>query len=301
MPRRYDDLARSGDLQERIDAALALLCPCRLCPRQCGVDRLAGEQGFCQTGRLARVASSGPHFGEEHPLVGAGGSGTIFFCGCNLGCIYCQNYDISHRAAGTEVSPRDLAQMMVELQERGCHNINFVTPTHVVPQILEALPHAVKAGLHVPLVYNCGGYESIETLLLLEDVIDIYMPDAKYSEGAVAARLSDAPDYPDRMFEAIDEMHRQVGDLRIDAAGLAVRGLLVRHLVLPEGQAGTPAIMTFLAALSTNTYVNIMNQYRPSYRAHTVDAIGRPPTRQEYAEAIEAATNAGLHRLDDRR
>lgn len=300
MPRRYDDLARSGDLQGRIDAALALLSPCRLCPRQCGVDRLAGEQGFCRTGRLARVASYGPHFGEERPLVGSGGSGTIFFSGCNLGCIYCQNHDISHAAAGTEVSPRDLAQMMVELQARGCDNINFVTPTHVVPQILEALPHAVKAGLHVPLVYNCGGYESIETLLLLEDVIDIYMPDAKYSDGAVAARCSDAPDYPDRMFEAIDEMHRQVGDLLIDAAGRAIRGLLVRHLVLPEGQAGTPDIMAFLAALSTHTYLNIMDQYRPCYRAHTVEALARPPTRQEYAEAVEAAHAAGLYRLDDR-
>ncbi len=300
MHPRYSDQARTGSLQNRIEAALELLAPCRLCPRQCGVDRLSGEKGFCRTRRHARVASYGPHFGEERPLVGTGGSGTIFFSGCNLGCIFCQNHDISHAETGTEVTPDQLARIMVELQERGCHNINFVTPTHVAPQILEALPHAIAAGLRVPLVYNCGGYESIETLHLLGNVIDIYMPDAKYADGDVAAELSDARDYPTRMFEAVDEMHRQVGDLRINPAGIAVRGVLVRHLVLPDGKAGTPAIMAFLAGLSTQTYVNIMDQYRPCYQAHTCEAISRRPTRQEYAEAIDAAITAGLQRLDGR-
>jgi len=300
MPRRYADPARSADLRERIHAALALLAPCRLCPRQCGVDRLSGEQGFCQTGRLARIASFGPHFGEERPLVGARGSGTIFFSGCNLGCIFCQNYDISHAAAGNEATPRDLARMMVRLQRQGCHNINLVTPTHVAPQILEALPHAIESGLSVPLVYNCGGYESTEMLQLLEGIVDIYMPDVKYSDAAVAAQLSEAPDYPQRMFEAVNEMHRQVGDLRIDAAGLAVRGLLVRHLVLPNSLAGTPEIMAFLATLSKQTYINIMDQYRPCHRASALKAISRPPTREEYDRAVEAAHVAGLHRLDGR-
>lgn len=300
MPLTYSDLAANGRLKERIDAALALLSPCRLCPRECGVDRLAGEQGFCKTGRSARVASFGPHFGEERPLVGSGGSGTIFFSGCNLGCIFCQNYDISHSAAGREVTPQQLATMMVDLQHRGCHNINFVTPTHVMPQILEALPHAVRAGLNVPLVYNCGGYESVEALALLDDIIDIYMPDAKYAHGAVADRLSSAPDYPDRMFEAIDEMHRQVGDLRITPDGLAIRGLLVRHLVLPEDQAGTRGVMQFISALSKQTYVNIMDQYRPCYEAHTCEAIARRPTKSEYTDAVQHALDAGLQRLDDR-
>jgi putative pyruvate formate lyase activating enzyme len=246
------------------------------------------------------VASHGPHFGEERPLVGLGGSGTIFFTNCSLGCIFCQNYDISHLGRGRAVSDEQLAEAMLELQRLGCHNINLVTPTHFVPQILEALVIAAAAGLEVPLVYNCGGYESVETLRLLEDVVDIYMPDAKYSDGRVAARLSGAEDYPQRMQAAIAEMYRQVGDLQIDERGLAQRGLLVRHLVLPNHLAGSEEIMQFLANLSSDTYVNVMAQYRPCYRAGEVREISRRLTVAEYRTAVQAALDAGLHRLDER-
>ena len=237
----YQALLRTGELAERRDRALEVLSECRLCPRECRVNRLSGETGFCRTGREAVVASHGPHFGEERPLVGLGGSGTVFFTHCSLGCIFCQNYDISHLGRGRAVSAQQLADSMLELERLGCHNINLVTPTHFVPQILEGLVIAAQRGLEVPLVYNCGGYESVETLKLLDGVVDMYMPDAKYSDGQVAARLSGATDYPDRMRAAITEMHRQVGDLQIDRRGLARRGLLVRHLVLPNNLAGTAA------------------------------------------------------------
>ncbi len=298
MSASYLALADSGRLQGRVEAALDLLAPCTACPRQCRVDRLADQQGSCQTGRLATVASYAPHFGEERPLVGTSGSGTIFLAGCNLGCVFCQNYDISHLAHGREVTADQLAAMMVKLQNIGCHNINFVTPTHVVPQILEALPAAIAAGLTVPLVYNCGGYESLEMLRLLEGVFDIYMPDAKYADGDVAARFSNASDYPDRMRAALREMHRQVGDLQMDERGLAVRGLLVRHLVLPEDLAGTTRIMQFIASLSKQTYVNVMDQYRPAYRADEYPSLGRTLTGPEYRDAVQAARHAGLTRLD---
>ncbi len=298
MAASYLALAESGRLAGRIEAALDLLAACTVCPRQCRVDRLADQSGLCQTGRLARVASYAPHFGEERPLVGRSGSGTIFFAGCNLGCVFCQNYDISHLAHGREVTAEQLAAMMVKLQALGCHNINFVTPTHVVPQILEALPAAIAAGLSVPLVYNCGGYESVATLRLLEGVFAIYMPDAKYADGAVAARFSNASDYPERMYAAIEEMHRQVGDLQIDERGLAARGLLVRHLVLPEDLAGTAAIMQFLASLSRHTYVNVMDQYRPCYQADEYPSLRRRITVPEYRDAVQAARDAGLTRLD---
>jgi len=298
MSASYLALADSGRLQGRVEAALDLLAPCTVCPRQCRVDRLADQQGACQTSRLARVASHAPHFGEERPLVGTSGSGTIFFAGCNLGCVFCQNYDISHLAHGREVTADQLAAMMVKLQNIGCHNINFVTPTHVVPQILEALSAAIAAGLTVPLVYNCGGYESLEMLRLLEGVFDIYMPDAKYADGDTAARFSNACDYPDRMRAALQEMHRQVGDLQIDERGLAVRGLLVRHLVLPEDLAGTTRIMQFVASLSKQTYVNVMDQYRPSYRADEYPSLRRRLTGPEYRDAVQAARDAGLTRLD---
>jgi len=296
----YLRLLDNGELARRRDQALAILGQCRLCSRECRVDRLAGEAGFCRSGRQALVASHGPHFGEERPLVGLDGSGTIFFANCSLGCIFCQNYDISHLGRGRAVSTERLAEFMLELQRLGCHNINLVTPTHFVPQILEALVIAAEQGLEVPLVYNCGGYESVETLKLLEGVIDIYMPDAKYSDGRVAARLSGAEDYPQRMQAAIAEMHRQVGDLQIDERGLAQRGLLVRHLVLPNNLAGTADIMQFLANLSPDTYVNVMAQYRPCYRASEVQEISRRPTVAEYGAAVQAALDAGLHRLDER-
>ncbi|MGD8237618.1 MAG: radical SAM protein, partial [Armatimonadota bacterium] len=278
----YIALHRAGELACRAETLVAGLEPCQICPRDCAVNRLQGEHGYCRSGRRAKVSSCGPHFGEEAPLVGQGGSGTIFLANCNLLCIFCQNYDISHLSEGTEVEPERVADMMLSLQERGCHNINFVSPTHLVPQIVEALDMAAAQGLRLPLVYNCGGYESVATLELLEGIFDIYMPDAKYSSGEVAAQLSEAPDYPERMRESIREMHRQVGDLELDDGGIALRGLLVRHLVLPNGRAGTKEIMEFLASLSANTYVNVMAQYRPCYNAGDVEAIGRRLAPEEY-------------------
>ncbi len=288
------------ELTARRDQALAILSECRLCPRECGVNRAEGETGFCDSGREALVASHGKHFGEERPLVGYGGSGTIFFANCNLGCIFCQNYDISHLGHGQPVGPERLADMMIDLQRRGVHNINLVTPTHFLPQIIEALLIAARRGLEVPLVYNCGGYESVAALKLLDGIVDIYMPDAKYSDGEVAQQLSRAPDYPERMQSAIAEMHRQVGDLQINDDGIAQRGLLVRHLVLPNNLAGSAKIMRFLADLSLNTYVNVMAQYRPCYRAREIEQINRRPTVEEYRQAVQAALDAGLHRLDER-
>ncbi|HPH48384.1 MAG TPA: radical SAM protein, partial [Methanothrix sp.] len=256
------------ELKDRATEALSRLACCDICPRCCAVDRLSDQRGFCRTGRLAGVASYTPHFGEEDCLVGRAGSGTIFFSGCNLSCLFCQNYDISQQEAGREVSPGNLAKMMLALQDCGCHNINFVTPTHVVPQILEALALAREGGLHLPLVYNSGGYESIETLRLLEGVIDIYMPDAKYGQDGPALKYSGAPDYVERMKSALKEMHRQVGDLVLDEAGIARRGLLVRHLVLPEGLAGTAEVVRFISQeISEYTYLNVMAQYHPAYQA----------------------------------
>jgi len=296
----YLRLHDSGELARRAERARELLSPCTLCPRRCRVDRVAGERGYCGGGDLASVSSAGPHFGEERPLVGTGGSGTVFLAGCSLGCAFCQNYEISHLRRGTEVTPAELANTMVRLQGLGCHNINFVTPTHFVPQILAALGPAIERGLRVPLVYNTGGYDALEALRLLDGVVDIYMPDAKYADARTAAALSGAADYPEVMTAALAEMHRQVGDLDIGPDGVARRGLLVRHLVLPEGLAGTPETMQFLASLSRDTYVNVMAQYRPCYKAHEHPALDRPITAAEYHEAVQAALDAGLHRLDDR-
>lgn len=278
----------------------ASLADCHLCPRECGVDRLKGEKGNCGVGTEAMVASRGPHFGEEPPLVGRGGSGTIFFSGCNLHCLFCQNYDISHLGRGRPVEAAELAGMMLELEASGCHNLNFVTPTHQVAAIVEALAMAAEQGLRLPLVFNCGGYESVEALRLLEGVFDIYMPDAKYGSNEAGRRLSGVADYWDRNREALREMHRQVGDLACEGRGIARRGLLVRHLVLPEGLSGSETVMPFLASLSRDTYVNVMAQYRPCYRANEVPEVNRPSTRREYASAVEAALSAGLHRLDER-
>lgn len=284
-------------IRERADQALARLESCDMCPRNCGVNRLLDETGFCRTGRYALVSSYGPHFGEEPPLVGSRGSGTIFFAGCNLGCIFCQNYDISHLLHGSTAAPEELAGLMLELQRRGCHNINFVTPSHVGAQLLEALPIAKQRGLTIPLVYNCGGYDSLETLRLLDGVIDIYMPDAKYADEKVAMELSRAPNYPQIMKAALKEMHRQVGDLELDERGIAVKGMIIRHLVLPNGLAGTQDIMHFIAReLSTNSYVNIMEQYHPVYKAYEHSLINRRITRTEYLEALDMASAEGLHR-----
>jgi putative pyruvate formate lyase activating enzyme len=298
----YLELQEKGILSQRISGALAGLKSCRLCPRECKVDREGGERGFCRTGLQAMVSSYSPHFGEEDPLVGTGGSGTIFFTHCNLGCIFCQNYEISHLGEGREVSSDQLGQMMLHLQEMGCHNINFVSPTHVVPQILAALRRAIEGGLRIPLVYNTGGYDSLEALQLLDGIFDIYMPDLKFMEGGIADRLCRARDYPDRVQAAIREMHRQVGDLKLDSRGIAWRGLLVRHLVMPGGTAGTRKAMRFLAGqVSADTYVNLMAQYRPCGEAADYPPLDRGLTDREFLEAQDIAQKEGIHRLDRRR
>lgn len=278
-----------------------MLESCRVCPRSCGVNRLAGEKGQCGIARQVLVSSYGPHFGEETPLVGRHGSGTIFFTRCNLNCVFCQNYTISQLGEGSPVSAAGLAHMMLSLQERGCHNINLVSPSHVVPHILEALVVAADGGLHLPLVYNSGGYDSLETIQLLDGIIDIYMPDMKYSDAAVAGELSGITDYPAVNRAAVREMHRQVGDLHVDEAGIARSGLLVRHLVLPGGLAGTRETAGFLAReISPDTYLNVMDQYRPYYRASEWPQLSRPPSRDEFDAAVEMAKSVGLSRLNGR-
>lgn len=292
----YIKLCKSGELARRVEEAREMLKLCRVCPRQCEVNRLEGEKGVCRVGEFPMVSSYHPHFGEERPLVGRLGSGTVFFTYCNLLCIFCQNYDISHLGHGQEVSLVRLAEMMLELQSMGCHNINLVTPTHVVPQILGALPHAIEGGLRIPLVYNTGGYDSVDTLRLLDGVIDIYMPDFKYSDREVAKKLSKAEDYPEVARTAISEMHRQVGDLLMDEMGIAQRGLLVRHLVLPEGLAGTREVMRFIAReISPHTYVNVMDQYYPCHKAFDYPPMNRRITQEEYEEAVKIAIEEGLY------
>lgn len=296
--RSYTYRTMKDDERKRLEAARAMLNPCRVCPRDCGVDRPAGELGYCGIGGSAVVSSVGPHFGEEPVLVGRGGSGTIFLAGCNLLCMFCQNYDISHGRRGTPATPAEVAQMMLLLERRGCHNVNFVTPTHVMPRLLEAVMIARDAGLRVPVVWNCGGYESVEALRLLEGYVEIYMPDAKFADTETARRLANAPDYPERMKAALKEMHRQVGDLVVEH-GVAKRGLLVRHLVMPAGAVETRAILDFLAReLSANTYVNVMGQYRPEFRARGDPVIGRYPTQEEIVSARDYARRHGL-RLSD--
>ncbi len=297
----YLETHRQGLLKQKIAAAYDILNQCELCPHRCLVDRHHGEVGICRTGDKPVVASYGPHFGEEDPLVGSRGSGTIFFTHCNLFCIFCQNYEISHGGEGEEITSEDLAAIMLFLQRKGCHNINFVTPSHQVYQILDALPLAIDNGLNVPLVYNTGGYDAVETLRLLDGVVDIYMPDFKFWDPEVAGQLTSASDYPEVARAALKEMHRQVGDLVMDEDGVARRGLLVRHLVLPDNLAGTKECMEFLAQeLSPNTYVNVMAQYRPCGRAYEHPSLSRFPTTQELAEAEKAAREAGLTRLDRR-
>ncbi|HAW60601.1 MAG TPA: radical SAM protein [Actinobacteria bacterium] len=295
----YIKLYEQGEFARRVKLACEKLRKCSICPRGCGVDRLAGERGFCRVGKLPMVSSCHPHFGEERPLVGTDGSGTIFLTRCNLGCLFCQNYTISHLGDGREVSLEELAQMMLHLQRLGCHNINFVTPTHFVPQILGALSQAIEGGLNVPLVYNTGGYDALETLRLLDGVFDIYMPDFKYADGDVAQKLARAKDYPQMAKAAIKEMYRQVGDLVLDERGIALRGLLVRHLVLPGGLAGTREVMRFLAKeISPDTYVNVMDQYYPCYKAFENPPLDRRITPAEFEEAVRMAREEGLWRLD---
>ncbi len=299
----YVDLFESGELERRAGEALAGLESCRACPWDCGVDRLRDERRVCKTGRHARVSSFFAHFGEEDCLRGRRGSGTIFFSWCNLRCVFCQNFDISQQEAGREVRPRELAAMMLHLQDQGCHNINLVTPEHVVPQVLEALPHAVRGGLRLPIVYNTSAFDALESLRLLEGVVDIYMPDFKYWTVKAAKRYLLSPRYPAAARAALKEMHRQVGDLVLDESGLARRGLLVRHLVMPGGLEETEAIVRFLAEeISPGVYLNIMDQYRPAGRVNRekyaeIDRRLAPP---ELAEAYRLARRAGLHRFDER-
>src|SRR5512139_561247 len=295
----YVRLLHSGALRQRVRQAWDRMADCDLCPRDCHINRLQSSKGaVCRTGVRAVVASFGPHFGEESCLVGRHGSGTIFFSWCNLRCQFCQNYDISQLGEGREVDPEEIAAMMLALQQRGCHNINFVTPSHVVPQILAAVAIAAERGLCIPLVYNTGGYDALVSLKLLDGIVDIYMPDMKYAAEDMARRYSKVRGYPAVNQAAVQEMPRQVGDLVCDRHGIAQRGLLVRHLVLPNGIAGTAEIVHFLAnKVSPNTFLNIMDQYRPCFRASDLPELNRPITLNEYREAIRVAEVAGLHCL----
>lgn len=298
----YRALLETGELAERADQARRRLADCDLCARYCRVNRREGIRGaVCRTGDKACVSSFAPHFGEEDPLRGIHGSGTVFFAWCNLRCVYCQNWDISWKGEGREVSAGELAAMMLDLQKAGCHNINLISPSHVVAQILEALVIAAEAGLCLPLVYNTGGYDSMEALELLDGVIDIYMPDLKYNDAAIARRYSKVRGYPKFNRAAVREMHRQVGNLVLDENGVALRGLLVRHLVLPGGLAGTAEVLGFLAEeISKDTYLNLMAQYRPGYKACDYYGLDCRPSVAELREADEAARKLGLTRLDGR-
>jgi len=298
----YRRLLESGVLARRAEEACRHLEDCDLCARYCHVNRRVTTAGaVCRTGERAVVSSYGPHHGEEDPLRGWQGSGTIFFAWCNLRCVFCQNWDISQKGIGQEMGPEKIAAMMLELQAQGCHNINFVSPSHVVAQIIAAVHDAARRGLRLPLVYNTGGYDSPEALALLDGIIDIYMPDMKYGDSALARKYSKVRNYVEVNQAAVREMHRQVGDLVLDADGIALRGLLVRHLVLPAGIAGTEKVLEFLAGeISRNTYLNLMDQYRPAWRAHDYPEISRPVTSEEYRRALEVAARLGLNRLDQR-
>ncbi len=298
----YVKLLNNNELAQRVSYAYDMLSKCNVCAWECRIDRLVGKVGICKTAQRAKVSSYGPHLGEEDPLRGWRGSGTIFFTRCNLRCQFCQNHDISQTDKGEEIEPGQLAAIMLELQSLGCHNINLVSPSHVVPQIMAAVLIAAQAGLRIPLVYNTGGYDSVEMLKLLDGVVDIYMPDMKYASAQIARYYSKIPNYPQANQAAVREMHRQVGDLHLDQNGLATRGLLVRHLVLPHNLAGTENVVQFLAEqISTDTYLNLMDQYRPAYNAQRFPKLKRRTTQQEYQAAVDMAHAAGLHRLDKRK
>jgi len=298
----YLALHSTGELQRRARVAVDGLSSCRYCPRDCGVDRRGDEApgALCLSARRARVSSWFAHFGEEAGLRGWRGSGTIFFAFCNLRCVFCQNWDTSHGGVGAELTASELAAAMLDLQRQGCHNINLVTPEHVVPQILEALVLAVDAGLRLPLVYNTSAYDSLHTLALLDGVVDIYMPDFKYADPALAKRYLKAADYPEVAARAIAEMHRQVGPLRFDAEGIAVRGVLVRHLVMPGAEADRGELFATLAGISSDTWLNVMGQYRPVGKAAgpRYPEIRRRPSPDEVRAAADAARAAGLRRLE---
>ncbi|MCK8824193.1 radical SAM protein [Fuchsiella alkaliacetigena] len=293
----YIELFRSQELNQRVNKAWEMMKNCQLCPHHCQVDRTQGETGYCNIGSEIKVASYAPHYGEEDPLVGRNGSGTIFFSGCNLHCIYCQNYDISQGESGREVSIQDLAEMMISLQKRGCHNINFVTPSHMIYAVLAATEKACQLGLKIPLVYNTGGYDDAQVLQeLLAGVIDIYMPDLKYADEEIARQYSQIKNYPQVVKAAIKEMHCQVGDLQLEK-GVATQGLIVRHLLLPNQLAGSADLLDFIKEeISANTYLNIMGQYYPAYQAHTDKKLKRRLHNQELKEALNLAKEKGLTR-----
>ncbi len=299
----YLKLHHAGKLDERIEQVYAIFENCQLCPRRCGVNRLEGQRGFCRAPEMVMVYNHSPHFGEELPLVGRRGSGTIFFSNCNLRCVFCQNWPIAHEGWGNEVSDSALADMMLDLQRTGCHNINLVTPTHVLPNILRATKIAMEKGLRLPLCYNTSGYERVEIIEMLDGIVDIYLPDLKFMHGEQAERFNQASayDYPLKAQESIIEMHRQVGDLISDDQGIALRGLMVRHLVMPNRVAGTREFVQWVADnLSKDTYVNIMAQYRVEYKAFEYEEIARAITSEEFLESITWAKEAGLTNLDER-
>lgn len=298
----YLKLYDSGELQQRIDTAWKIMERCTICPKKCKVDRISGNLGVCGVGKLAPVSSYGPHFGEERPLVGEHGSGTIFFASCNLLCIFCQNYEISrfNEAESKHVTTSELAAIMIRLQQQGCHNINLVTPTHVVPHILQALPEAIENGLKLPLVYNSSGYDSVSTLKILDGIVDIYMPDFKFWSNATGALYTGADDYGDVARQAIKTMYDQVGDLRLDKNDIAEKGLLIRHLVMPDHLEETRSILRFIAAeISGVCHVNIMDQYRPCGQA--IAPIDRGLTGKEYQTALDYAKPTGLIQLNETR
>ncbi|UCG53790.1 MAG: radical SAM protein [Candidatus Latescibacterota bacterium] len=296
----YLDLHASGELKKRGNALWQIMESCELCPRECGVGRLDGDEGFCEASSQLEISSFHPHFGEERPLVGKGGSGTVFFTNCGLRCVFCINWEISQGGQGTERTIENLAEMMLKLQERGCHNINVVTPTHYSPHIVLALDLAAAKGLRLPLVWNTCGWERIEILEKLDGVVDIYLPDFKYADGREAAKYSsDAESYPEMTQKARIEMHRQVGVAKPAADGLMYRGLMIRHLVMPNDVGGTKQVIDWIAAnLPKDTYFNIMSQYRPMYKAFDYPEISRRVTREEYEAAVRWAREAGLTNLD---
>jgi len=291
----YLRLHKSGELSIRSQDARELLASCTLCPRSCGADRRWGRRGYCRSGRLPAVASCNAHHGEEPPISGSRGSGTIFFSDCNLACAYCQNWPISQLGQGREVGLDELAGMMLELQGRGCHNINLVTPSHMVAQVVMALELAAGKGLRLPLVYNSSGYDSMNALGLLDGLVDIYMPDIRYMDREAARKYSDAADYPDVCRKALREMWRQVGPLVLDQDGVAQHGMLVRHLVLPNGLSQSAECLEFLAReISPRVYLSLMAQYFPAHRAPGMPELARPITAEEYRTAVEKAEELGM-------
>lgn len=292
---KYFELKKKGILKERISSLDKLLVRCSLCPRNCGVNRLKNEKGHCRSGYTPIISSANLHFGEEPPISGANGSGTIFLANCNLNCCFCQNYPISQLGNGNEISIKKLSQTMLELQEKGAHNINFVSPTHFVPQVVRALDTAIEGGLKIPLVYNSGGYDSVTTLKLLEGIFDVYMPDAKYADNNNSKRYSNIENYFEVNRNALIEMHRQVGALETDSNGIAVKGLLIRHLVLPGNIAGSEKVLRFIAKnISKDTYMSIMSQYHPAHKATKMKEISRRITKEEYERVLKLAEELGL-------